>query len=256
MRFNVPFRDSYSLCSLLSILPTKQAWGKRATRRETSAPRYYRLTEGAAAAPAAAALKYFDQEILKERWLKRMTSITVWTKQDETVAKVLGETGRYVAKKDYVLKDLDKHAYLMLEAYDWLAKNAPHAAQKPDDAEYPIWISFSQETTMLPSEGSIILELTLDPSLVTEINIDKWGAILNYSYIPADEQDAIHHRQLLEQYGVSDAKAYMSQFYPQIKRKITKSWSRLFDDSIVLAGNGRYGNIWEIKKEWVTQITR
>jgi hypothetical protein len=40
------------------------------------------------------------------------------------------------------------------------------------------------------------------------------------SYIPADEHDAKRHRQLLEQYGVSNAKAYMSQFYPQIKREI------------------------------------
>lgn len=187
---------------------------------------------------------------------KLMSSITVWTKQNENVAQELDETGRYVAKKEYIYRDLDEHAHLVLEAYDWLVKNSPRASQKPDDAEYPIWISFTREATMLPGSGTIIMELILDPSLITMVNIDKWGIILNYSYIPADAQDAEHHRQLLEQYGVSDTKAYMSQFYPQIKRKIIESWSRLFDDSIIPGSNKKYGNIWEVKKEWVTQIIR
>lgn len=66
-----------------------------------------------------------------------------------------------------------------------------------------------------------MLELTMDPTLITAVNAAKWGTMLNYSYIPADAQDAKRHRELLAQYGVSDAKAYMSQFYPQIKREIT-----------------------------------
>ena len=47
--------------------------------------------------------------------------------------------------------------------------------------------------------------------------------ILNYSYIPADEDDAKRHKQLLADYGVSDAQAYMSRFYPQIKMEIMSS---------------------------------
>ncbi|MBU5440105.1 DUF3841 domain-containing protein [Tissierella sp. MSJ-40] len=186
-----------------------------------------------------------------------MNKITVWTKQNENVVKDLEETGRYTAKKEYILKDLDRHAYLVLEVYDWLVKNTPSISQKPYDAEYPIWVSLTKEATMLPSAGTIILELKVDPSLITMINIHKWGKILNYSYIPKDEQDAENHRQLLEQYGISsDTKAYMSQFYPQIKRKIINSWSRLFDDSIILGNDEKYGNIWEVKKEWITQIIR
>lgn len=196
-------------------------------------------------------------DIVNERRLKLMDKVTVWTKQNENVVKELEKTGRYTAKKEYILKDLDKHVYLVLEVYDWLVKNTPNTSQKPYDAEYPIWVSLTREATMLPSVGTIILELKVDPSLITMVNIDKWGAILNYSYIPADEQDAENHRQLLKQYGVSsDTKAYMSQFYPQIKRKIIDSWSRLFDDSIILGNDEKYGNIWEVRKEWVTQIIR
>ena len=185
-----------------------------------------------------------------------MERVTVWTKQNENVSKVLEESGRYIAKKEYIFKDLDEHAPLVLEVYDWLVKNSPGASQKPADVEYPIWVSPSEEATMLPSPGTVILELSIDPGSITMVNIDKWGTILNYSYIPADPADARRHLQMLEQYNVSDAKAYMSQFYPQIKREIIASWSRLFDDSIILGNTNKYGNIWEIKREWVTKTIR
>lgn len=180
----------------------------------------------------------------------------VWTKQNENVAKALAETGRYIAKKEYIFRDLEEHAPLVLEVYDWLVKNSPAAPQKPADVEYPIWVSTSKEATMLPSEGAVILELEVDPALITRVNIDKWGTILNYSYIPADAADAKRHLQMLEEYRVSDAKAYMSQFYPRIKREIQESWRRLFDDSVILGSGNSYGNIWEIRNEWVRNILR
>ena len=64
------------------------------------------------------------------------------------------------------------------------------------------------------------------------------------------------HQQLLESYRVSDTQAYMSRFYPQIKREIIDSWDRLFDDSVHLNSDQRYGIIWEIKKEWVSAVLR
>ena len=119
-----------------------------------------------------------------------------------------------------------------------------------------MWVSFTSEAVMLPSPGAVILELTLDPACITSVNIEKWGSILNYSYIPKDEADARRHQDMMEQYGVSDAKAYMSRFYPHLKREIIASWDRLFDDSVILGNDSKYGNIWEIRKEWVTQVIR
>ena len=185
-----------------------------------------------------------------------MNKIIVWTKQHESIIKTLNEQGRYIAKKEFIFKDLGEHAHLVLETYDWLVKNTPNAFYRPKDADYPIWVSFSKDATMLPSDKSVILELTLDLDLITMVNINKWGAILNYSYIPANEEDEKRHKDLLEQYGISDAQAFMSQFYPHIKREIISSWDRLFDASISLGNDNCYGNIWEVKKEWVTKIIR
>ena len=82
------------------------------------------------------------------------------------------------------------------------------------------------------------------------------GAILNYSYIPRDAADAARHRALLEAYGVSDVKAVMTQFYPQIRREIVESWSRLFDPAVSLGSDACYGLLWEVRSEWLRGVTR
>ncbi len=185
-----------------------------------------------------------------------METITVRTKQNEKVLRELEQTGRFIAKKEYIRKDLEEQAPLILEAYDWLAKNSPTASLKPADVEYPIWVSVIKETMMPPDRGCVIMELNVDKDSIALVNISKWGAILNYSYIPADACDEKQHRAMLRKYGTSDAQAYMSQFYPEIKRKIIKSWSRLFDPSVVIGNESCYGIIWEVKQEWITGIIR
>ena len=152
--------------------------------------------------------------------------------------------------------DLKEPAPVVLEAYDWLVKHGPDRANKPADVEYPVWVSFTNEGTMMNSENTVILELSLDPAIITSVNIAKWGHILNYGYIPKDENDLRRHRQLLEDYGISDVKAVISQFYPQIKREIQNSWERLFDDTILMGSDAKYGNVWELRREWLTDVIR
>ena len=183
-----------------------------------------------------------------------MEKITVWTKQHQDMLRELERTGRHVARREYILQDLKEDSPLVLETYDWLARHSPDAARRPPDADYPVWVSFQSDAAMLPGPGFVILELEIDPDLITEVNIAKWGTILNYSYIPQDEADARRHKKLLADYGVSDTKAYMSQFYPQIKREIVASWDRLFDDRVQLGNPYAYGTIWEVRQEWVRQI--
>ena len=135
-----------------------------------------------------------------------MKQITVWTKQHRSVLEQLEKTGRYIARREYIEIENQEGAPLVLEVYDWL----------------------------VPQEQTVTLKLCIDPALIAPVHIAKWGTILNYSYIPLNEQDARRHQQLLESYRVSDTQAYMSRFYPQIKREIIDSWDRLFDDSVHL----------------------
>lgn len=185
-----------------------------------------------------------------------LETVRVWTKQHINVLEELERTGVYRAKGRYIALDLEEHAPLVLEVYDWLVAHSPAAPLRPEGAEYPVWVSFLREGTMLPGDGAVILELELDPAVITRINVAKWGAMLNYSYLPRDEGDARRHRQLLSDYGTSDAKAFMTPFFPQIKREILDSWPRLFDDSVQLGSDLSYGTIWEVRRQWIRHILR
>ena len=72
-----------------------------------------------------------------------MATITVWTKQHKAVLETLEREGRYVTKRQFVRYENEDCADLVLEVYDWLVQHGPNAAQKPADADYPVWVSFS-----------------------------------------------------------------------------------------------------------------
>ena len=180
-----------------------------------------------------------------------MERITVFTKQRKEILKELDEKGYHVATADHVAVEWKEDTKIVLEVYNWLVKNSPSRDAKPEYAQYPVWISLSKETAMLLDDQSVMLELAVDPALITKINIFKWGKILNYSYIPKNDEDARAHLEKLDLYGISDMKAFMTPFYPDIKREIVDSWKRLFDDTGTLGNEECYGIMWEIRKEWV-----
>lgn len=177
-----------------------------------------------------------------------MKTITVWTRQQECVLHQLQKTGRYTAQQSKVLQNED--ALLMKTGYDWLAASLPQI-QRPIDADYPIWLSLEANTAMLPMAGYKILELEIPADLITKINIAKWGAINNFSYLPANSSDLRQHRQKLSALGINDTKACMSRFYPELKAEIISSWQRLFDDSVNLGNDLSYGVVWELRLEWL-----
>ena len=182
-----------------------------------------------------------------------MKTITVWTRQNKKVLENLENSGRHVATAEAIHKS--EEAMTMINAYDWLQEAIPDQNSRPFDADYPIWVSLQQETTTLPSKDTVVLELEISPELITRLNVAKWGAVNNYSYIPKDHTDEKRHKAEMEAYGLSDTQAYMSRFYPQLKQQIIDSWSRVFDDSIRLGNDFCYGLIWEIKKEWIKNIS-
>lgn len=178
----------------------------------------------------------------------------VFTKQSVKILDNIEKDGFHVAKREFLQSDLKEHQHIMLELYNWLSIHAPNQDKKPSYAKYPIWVALDEKSLYLPENGYVILELEIPSDIVVKINVKKWSDILNYSYIPIDEKDLLRHKKLLRDYGVSDTKAYMSQFYPMIKHEIIKSWDRLFDYNNDRKNELYYGIIWEIRKEWIVRI--
>ena len=178
----------------------------------------------------------------------------VWTKQSSIVLDILERDGVYVAKRSFV-KRRDENDFVVA-VYDWLARNHPGRPTAPKEADYPVWLSLAEEATMQLTPGTVLLELEIPEELITNIHVVKWTSIMNRMYIPADEADEKRHRELMNSFRQSDATAFQSNFYPQLRKEIEDSWIRLFDDSIGNKDGLVYGNVWQLKKEWLVKATR
>jgi hypothetical protein len=181
------------------------------------------------------------------------SKVKVWTKQHADILSDLEKSGRYIVKKEYIHQKMGEHAQLYFEVYNWYRKAAEKIVLAPGDVEYPIWVSLNENEKIGNSGGNVLLEIEVDEDILITMDMDKWGRIVNYMYIPKSEADQEEHDRMLENYNTNDCSAYMSPFFPVIKKKIQKSWDRLFDDSYTLTPV-RVGTIWELRKEWITNI--
>lgn len=178
----------------------------------------------------------------------------VWTKQDSRILKNINELGRHVPDERYILSDMSEYKEIMLDLYRWLAKHSPNQVYRPMDSEYPVWVALSKGSLYLPEVGYSVIELEVPDDMITRINVRKWSSILNYSYLSKDKDDELNHRKKLKDMGISDTKAYMSQFYPDLKKEIIESWDELFNYENDSEKEHYYGIIWEIKAEWIIEI--
>lgn len=180
--------------------------------------------------------------------------ITVWSAQAEIVINTINQTGIYHVNKDFILKKYADISKLFLEPYDWFISRVNKIIPPPVGAEYPIWVYSSLENVANYGTGDLIIEAQIPMDKIILFDQEKWLRILNFSYIPQDLEDDKSFKKTLSDYGMQHgSQAYTSNFYPDLKREIVKSWDRLFDESIRLSNNNM-GALWEIKKDWIINI--
>lgn len=182
--------------------------------------------------------------------------IRLWTKQHIGVLDTLERQGRHITRKEYIVAKMEDISKFYLDVYHWYAGAASKIVPKPSDVQYPIWVSLAPDSTLDNDEQTVVLEIEVESSQVIEVDYDKWGYIVNYMYLPSSPEDERVHQELLDRYGIDDPQAYMTNFYPAIKKKIIKSWDRLFDYDRTEKNMVRMGTIWEIRQEWVKNIIR
>lgn len=182
--------------------------------------------------------------------------VKVWTRQHENILEIIEKKGRYIVKKDYIESKMESCAKFYFEVYSWYTRKAQEIVPKPYDVKYPIWVSLNENYMLQNIQGTVILELLLDKGLIIEMDAEKWDRIVNLWYVPKDEKDEEEYDKKLVKYGISNcSSAYMSNFYPHLKREIINSWDRLFDSSYSQS-NLRQGTIWEVKSEWIINVIK
>ncbi|AHM56577.1 hypothetical protein EAL2_c12820 [Peptoclostridium acidaminophilum DSM 3953] len=182
-------------------------------------------------------------------------NIKLWTAQSKIVVDTIESKGIYHVKREFILNKYREISKLFLEPYDWFVGRASKIITPPPGAEYAIWMYANPGMISNYGPGDYIIEAEVPRDNVLMLDEGKWLRILNLSYIPLDSKDEERFKNSIREYGLThDSQAYTSNFYPALKREITRSWDRLFDDSIKLS-EFRMGALWELKREWIKEIS-
>jgi hypothetical protein len=185
-----------------------------------------------------------------------MEKINVWTRQDKAILEAF-ENDIYRCKEEYINQKMENFSDYYKKLYKWYSKKAKAIVPKPDDSiQYPIWVSIDEDMQLRPNDNSVILKLSIPKDRVVITDIEKWGYVVNFLYLPKDEKDYKSHQETLKKYQIGDPTALimgdLGNFYPQLKRKVEKSWNRLFDDYTI--SDIRQGTIWQIQREDIVEI--
>ena len=186
-----------------------------------------------------------------------LDTITLWTRQVPQVLTALLEDGVYRCREEYIRMKNDTIADYYLELYRWYTREARKYREISPDTPYPIWLSVDEALMLQPVENTVILKVEVPVEKVLLCNNDAWEYRVNYWYVPVNAEDADNHRAELARYGIhSDdelIKTHKGTFYPHLRQKIEKSWSRIFTQMNV--GNDMLvATTWELRKEWIREV--
>jgi len=172
---------------------------------------------------------------------------------------ILEQNGVYRCRPEYIEFKMEEFADYYKRLYSWYVYRAERIVPRPDPSvKYPIWVSLDKDTQLPLVEGTVALELEVDEDLLVVTDSEKWGYVMNFFYLPLDYEDLDRHNAELLRYGIGNETALTledkGRFYPIIKRKIEKSWERLFEDYAI--SNIYQATLWEIRREWVVGIRK
>jgi hypothetical protein len=182
--------------------------------------------------------------------------VILYSPQSKAVWQELQNLGIAYSRREYVQKKYEESSKIFLTAYDAYIKEAEKIVARPEQWNYPYW-AFASMDQVDPAGGRL---MTLEVSVDEAVFFDQydWYKVLRLSYIGVDEADEESFMRDLERRGIRDvSEAVLKPFYPDLKRKITDSWKRIFRHDAAIRSGDTSGvravqaGLWCIKKEWL-----
>ncbi|WMJ76328.1 MULTISPECIES: DUF3841 domain-containing protein [unclassified Sedimentibacter] len=183
--------------------------------------------------------------------------VTLWSRQHIKSLKELENNGVIRITHSHLEEKFDEIAGYIINLYKWFVSAAEERVTKPDDVEFPIWCSISEENMLRPVKDQIVYVLEVDRSDIIYFDGLKWDYVLNHHYIPKDQKDAEEYAKEMELKGFENSYSFINDrtahFYPAEKKRVMDSWYRIFEienwDIFRVQAN-----IWEIRPEMIKEI--
>lgn len=183
--------------------------------------------------------------------------VKLWSRQHIKSLEELQRNGTIRINRKHLEEKFDVITDYIAYLYNWFVKAAEKKVPKPEEVEFPIWCSVSEENMLRPTEDQVVYVLEVDKSEIIYFDGMKWDYVLNHHYLPKDEKDAEEYEKELKTKGYDNSFSFLdertSHFYPSERKKVMDSWYRIFEieewDIFRVQAN-----IWEIKPEMIKDI--
>lgn len=193
----------------------------------------------------------------KKRMDSKCSTVKLYASLNDSVIEIIDRDGTCFSKKEFIKKKYEESSNIFIIAYGWFSREASKLVEKPEDAEFPYWV-FKDLSNLERFPNTSILELEVPVDEVVLFDMYDWNKVLSLEYIAKDDGDDKEFKNLLKQYGIKhDSDIMLTNFYPQLKKNITDSWSKLFEHNNQIK-SGDYtcvkavqAALWQIKKEWI-----
>jgi hypothetical protein len=176
-------------------------------------------------------------------------TVKLYTAQSGIVLDTIQEKEISYVKKEYIKakygEDISK---IILIAYDWFAKEMEKKIDKPENAEYPVWL-FKNKKYALTYGADNLLNLNIPEKEVILFDNRKWERVLNLNYVGNSLEEEKEFDRKLRNYGMQTGyDVFKSPLHIKLKKEIKDSFSRIFDieDKSIVKGAS-----WCLKKEWL-----
>jgi len=183
--------------------------------------------------------------------------VTLWTRQDIRSLEELKNNGVIRIKRKNLEEKFDLISDHIIYLYNWFVNAANEIVPKPEDVEFPIWCSISEQYMLRPTIDQVVYVLEVDKSEIIYFDGMKWDFVLNHHYVPKDEKDAEEYARYIESKGFKNSFSFLdektSHFYPEERKKVMDSWIRVFDTDVWDIFRIQ-ANIWEIRTDMIVDI--
>lgn len=184
-------------------------------------------------------------------------TITLFSPQSGAVLQALRRDGVCYSKPAYVAAKYGESAPLFLTVYRWFVQRAAQLVPPPPQAQFPYW-AFGDLAGVDLSGGGQVLTLRVPVGQAVLFDRYEWTRILQLKYLgETPEETAQFHAQLALR-GLDGCKVMLTEFYPEWKQAMLRSWDRLFRHHPQLQKGDASGvggvqaGLWCIRSEWLT----
>lgn len=194
---------------------------------------------------------------------KKNNHIILYSPQATIVWRVVNEFGTSFSRREYIADKYEESARIFLTAYDAYIHEAEKIVPRDDSSAYPYWAFASLD--QIDSMGQKVMKLYVPLDEVVLFDQYDWYKVLRLSYIGETPEEEAEFTRELEKRGIRDVSdVVLRPFYPDLRKKVISSWSRLFrydeavkravsdgDDVLSTGIRAVQAGLWCIKKEWL-----